>query len=154
MRIHPNIFLVSSLLLTPAFLWLLPFSIQCARYMGTDITRDMTRTAGLASLTVIIVALIAIWTWLVAGNRVAWLIIAIIVWVWACPIMILPFVTHRVPLSLSNLSDWVASAWHGEHLARTSFINVITFSLMFIGLILPVRALFRTRQPVRTAGPV
>ena len=153
MRVRLNIFLVASLLLTPAFFWLLPSTIQCVRYTGTDITRDMTQAAGSASLANIIVGLIVIWTWLVAGNRVAWLIIAIVVWVWAFPIMILPFVTHRVPISLSNLSDWVASAWHGEHLARTSFINVVTFSLMFIGLILPVRALFRIRRPVRTGGP-
>ena len=79
MRISRNIFLVSSLVLTPAFLWLLPSFIKCCiSYTGTE---TMTQTAGLASLTVIIVALIVIWTWLAAGNRVAWVIIAVIVWV-------------------------------------------------------------------------
>jgi hypothetical protein len=104
----------------------------------------MTQTAGLASLTVIIVALIVIWTWLAAGNRVAWVIIAVIVWVWAFPIMMMPLVTHKVALSLSDLSDWVASAWHGEHLARTSLVNTVLFLLMLVGLILPVRALLRS----------
>jgi hypothetical protein len=108
----------------------------------------MTQTAGLASLTVIIVALIVIWTLLVAGNQVAWVIIAVIVWVWAFPIMMLPLVTHIVALSLSDLSDWVASAWHGDHLSRIALANTVLFLLMLIGLILPVRALFRIRKSV------
>jgi len=112
----------------------------------------MTRTAGLASLTVIIVALIVIWTWLAAGNRVAWVTIAVIVWVWAFPVMMLTSVAHGVARSFrekrfwSDLSDWVALAWHGEHLARISFVNTVLFLLMLVGLILPLRALFRVRK--------
>jgi len=113
----------------------------------------MTRTAGLASLTVIIVALIVIWTWLAAGNRVAWVIIAVITWVWAFPVMMLPSVAYGVACSFrekrfwSDLSDWVELAWHGEHLARISLVNTVLFSLMLVGLILPLRALFRIRKP-------
>jgi hypothetical protein len=144
LRLRPNIFLISSLLLTPAFFWLSPSIIQCCVSYGPE---TMTQTAGLASLTVIIVALIVIWTWLVAGNRVAWVIIAVIVWVWAFPIMMLPLVTHKGALSLSDLSDWVASAWHGDHLSRIALANSVLFLLMLVGLILPVRALFRIRKP-------
>jgi hypothetical protein len=143
-RIRPNIFLVSSLLLTPAFLWLLPSIIKSCVSYGPE---TMTQTAGLASLTVIIVALIVIWTWLVAGNQVAWVIIAVIVWVWAFPIMMLPLVTHIVALSLSDLSDSVASAWHGDHLSRIALVNTVLFLLMLVGLILPVRALLRIGKP-------
>src|SRR5260370_9120508 len=100
MRVRPNIFLISSLLLTPAFFWLLPSIIQCCvSYTGTE---TMTQTAGLASLTVIIVALIVIWTWLVAGNRVAWVIIAVICWFWAFPFMSLPLVPHKIPRSSTD----------------------------------------------------
>src|SRR5260370_11607571 len=60
MRVRPNIFLISSFLLTPAFLWLLPSIIQCCFSYGPE---TMTQTASLASLPVIIVALIVIWTW-------------------------------------------------------------------------------------------
>jgi hypothetical protein len=140
MKVRPNIFLASSLLLTPAFFWLLPYVIRSAR--ASD---DMTRTAGLASLTVIIVALIVIWTWLAAGNRVAWVIMAVIVWVWAFPIMI--FRLHIGPLSSTELKDWIVSAWRQDGFARVTLINPIMFSLMIIGLILPLRALFRIRQP-------
>lgn len=146
MRIRPNIFLASSLLLTPAFFWLLPSFIRCC--VSYTRTETMTQTAGLASLTVIIIALIVIWTWLVAGNRVAWVIIAVIVWIWAFPIMMLPLVTHIVALSLSDLSDSVAAAWHGDHLSRIALGNTVLFLLMLIGLILPVRALFRIRKSV------
>ncbi len=137
LRIRPNIFLVSSLLLTPAFFWLLPYMVRCVR--ASD---DMTQTAGLASITVIIVALIVIWTWLVAGSRVAWLIMAVIVWVWAFPVMMISRL-HIGPVSSSQLKDWVVSAWRQDGLARVSLINPIMFSLMLIGLILPLRALFR-----------
>jgi len=136
LRIRPNIFLVSSLLLTPAFFWLLPYMIRCVR--ASD---DMTQTAGLASITVIIVALIVIWRWLVAGSRVAWLIMAVIVWVWAFPIMMISRL-HIGPVSSSQLKDWIVSAWHQDGLARVSLINPIMFSLMLIGLILPLRLSF------------
>jgi hypothetical protein len=108
----------------------------------------MTRTAGLASVTVIIVALIVIWTGLAAGNRVSWVIMAVIVLVWALPIMTGPLLTHpRVLFSLSDLRDWVAFAWRGEHLSRTYFLSTVVFLLMLVGLILPVRALLRIGKP-------
>jgi len=139
-KVRPNIFLASSLLLTPAFLWLLPYVIRCLR--GSD---DITRTAGLASLTVIVVALMVIWKWLAAGSRLAWVIMAVIVWVWAFPIMI--FRPHIGPLTSSEAKDWIVSAWGQDGFARVTLVNPIMFSLMMIGLILPLRSLFRIGQP-------
>jgi hypothetical protein len=150
MRVRPNIFLASCLLLTPAFFWVLPYMIDCARYTGTDITRYMTQTAGLASLTIIVVGLIVIWTGLVRGSRVAWVIMAVIVWVWAFPIMILisPMrVKHIITHPLSDWSYLVLEAWHGGHLAQVLLGNTVFFLLMLVGLILPVRALLRIRKP-------
>ena len=141
MKLRPNIFLVSSLLLTPAFFWSLPYTINCVRDTDT-----MPRTAGLASLTVIIVALIVIWTGLAAGNRVAWVIMAVIVWVWAFPLMMLFPPLHIGPLSLRELKDWIIFAWRQDGLGRVALMNPIMFSLMFIGLILPLRALLRSEN--------
>jgi len=108
----------------------------------------MARTAGLASLTVIIVALIVIWTGLAAGNRVAWVIMAVIVLVWALFNMTGPLLTHpRVLFSLSDLRDWVVFAWRGEHLSRSYLISTVVFLLMLVGLILPVKALLRIGKP-------
>jgi hypothetical protein len=140
LRIRPNIFLVSSLLLTPAFFWVLPDAINCARV--TD-THNMTTEAGLASLTVIIVALIVIWTWLVRGSRVAWVIMAVIVWVWALYFMTGPVLHHGLRWTLTELREWVAYAWGGEHISRILFMSTLMFLLMLVGLILPVRSLFR-----------
>lgn len=144
LRIRPNIFLVSSLLLTPAFFWLLPSVINCVR--STD---SMSRAYGFAALTIIIVALVVIWTGVAAGNRVAWVIMAVIVWVWAFFTMMEPLLRHGLlrSFSLSELPDWVAFAWRGEHLAWTYLINTLMFFLMLVGLILPVRALFRIGKP-------
>jgi hypothetical protein len=140
LRIRPNIFLVSSLLLTPGPLWVLPYAVNLV-----GATDAIGRTAGLASLTVIIVALIVIWTWLVAGNRVAWIIMAVVVWVWALFIMTGPVLHHGRRWTLGELREWVVFAWRGDHFARTMLISTVMFLLMLVGLILPVRALFRTR---------
>jgi hypothetical protein len=108
----------------------------------------MSRTYGFAALAITIVGLIVVWTELAAGNRVSWVIMAVIVLVWALPIMTWPLFTHpRVLLSLSDLRELVAFAWRGEHLSRTYFISTIVFLLMLVGLILPVRCLFRIGKP-------
>jgi hypothetical protein len=142
LRIRPNIFLVSSLLLTSGLLWVLPYAIN---FVGA--TDTIGRTAGLASLTVIIVALIVIWTWLAAGNRVAWVIMAVIVWVWALFIMTGPVLHHGRRWTLSELREWVFIAWRENTFARTELISTAMFLLMLVGLILPVRALFRSPKP-------
>jgi len=142
LRIRPNIFLVSSVLLTLGVLWLLPSTIECVRSTDT-----MSRIAGLAFLTIIIVALIVIWTGVAAGARVAWVIMAVIVWVWALPAMTWPVLRHGRRWTLSEVREWVAFAWRGEHLARTYLISTVMFLLMLVGLILPVRSLFRIGKP-------
>lgn len=146
MRIRPNIFLVSSVLLTLGVLWLLPPTIECIR--STD---SMIRIAGLAFLTIIIVALIVIWTGFAAGTRAAWVIMLVIVWVWALPFMTWPVLRHGRLWTLSELRDWVVSAWREDTFARTILIDTAMFLLMVVGLILPVRSLFRigkSKNPV------
>lgn len=59
---------------------MLPSTIQWIRSTNT-----MFRIAGLAFLTITIVALIVIWTGVAAGSRVAWVIMVVIVWGWALP---------------------------------------------------------------------
>jgi hypothetical protein len=142
LRIRPNIFLVSSLLLTSAFLWDLRYTIN---FVGA--TDNIARTAGLASLTIIIVALIVIWTGLAAGNRVAWVIMAVIVWGWAFPFMSGPVLVHGRRWTLSELREWVVMAWREDTFARTALISTAMFLLMLVGLVLPVWALFRTKKP-------
>jgi len=142
MRIRPNIFLVSSVLLTLGFLWLLPPAIGFVR--STD--PPLIRIAGLAFLTIIIVALTVIWTGLAAGSRVAWVVLAIIVWVWALPALTWPVLRHGRRWTLSELRDWAAGAWREDTFARTELIATAMFLLMLVGLVLPVRALFRIRH--------
>jgi hypothetical protein len=144
MRIRPNIFLVSSVLLTLGFLWLLPSTINCVR------SRDsMIRIAGFAFLTLIIVALIVIWTGVAARTRVAWVTMAVIVLVWALPAMTWPVLRHGRRWTLSEVREWVVVAWREDTFARTNLVSTAMFLLMLIGLVLPVRALFlsRIRKP-------
>jgi len=127
-------------LLTSAFLWDLRYVIN---FVGA--TDNIVRTAGYASLTIIIVALIDIWAGLAAGNRVAWVIMAVIVWGWAFPFMMGPVLVHGRRWTLSELREWVVMAWREDTFQRTLLISSALFLLMLLGLILPVRALFRTR---------
>jgi hypothetical protein len=107
----------------------------------------MFRIAGLAFLTIIIVALIVIWTGVAAGTRAAWVIMVVIVWVWALPFMTWPVLRHARRWTLSELREWVVGAWREDTFARTDFISTVVFLLMLIGLILPVRSLFRIGKP-------
>ncbi len=116
----------------------MPTTIEWVRLRNPEIGQLF----GFASLTVIIVALIVIWTGLAAGNRVAWVIMAVIVWVWAFPIMVGPVVSH--PGVFVDWREWVAAAWRNDYsFPRILLVNAIMFFLMLVGLILPVRALFR-----------
>ncbi|MFY9730661.1 MAG: hypothetical protein WB723_02640 [Candidatus Acidiferrales bacterium] len=142
MRIRPSIFQVSSVLLTLGFLYLLPSSINCIR------TRDsMTQIAGLAGLTLILVALIVIWTGVAAGNWVAWVIMAVIVWVWALPALMWPVLRHGRRWTLGELHEWVVIAWREDTFVRATLIDTVMFLLMLVGLVLPVRALYLIRKP-------
>lgn len=142
MRIRPSIFQVSSVLLTLGFLYLLPSSINCIR------TRDsMTQIAGLAGLTLIIVALIVIWTGVAAGNWVAWVIMAVIVWLWALPALTWPVLRHGQRWTFRELREWVVFAWREDTFVRATLIDTVMFLLMLVGLVLPVRALYLNRKP-------
>lgn len=141
MRIRPDIFLVSSLFLTLPLLWALPYAINLLGARDT-----IARTGGFACLTVIIVGLIVIWNWLAAGNRVAWIIMAVIVWVWALPMMTWPVLHHGRRWTPTELREWVVIAWREDTFARTILISTTMFLLMLVGLVLPVWALFRTKK--------
>jgi hypothetical protein len=142
MRIRPSIFQVSSVFLTLGFLWLVPSTINCVR--STD---SMTQIAGFALLTVIIVALIVIWTGFAAGNRVAWITMAVIVWVGALPAMTWPVLRHGRRWTLGELREWIVIAWREDTFVRTYLIGTALFLLMLVGLVLPVRALYLNRKP-------
>jgi hypothetical protein len=146
LRIRPNVFPVSSVLLTLGFLWLLPPAIGFVQSPNLP----LVRIAGLAFLTIIIVALIVIWTGFAAGTRVAWVIMVAIVWVWALPALTWPVLRHGRRWTLSELREWVAGAWREDTFARTNLISTTMFLLMLVGLILPVRALFRIRNQRET----
>ncbi len=143
MRIRPNIFQASGFLLTLGVLRLLPSTIEWVRVRDAE---TMGQSFGFASLTVIIVALIVIWTGLAAGNRVAWVITAVIVCVWAFPLIMWPVVSH--PRFFRDWREWVAAAWQNDvSWPRIFLVNTIMFLLMLVGLILPVRALIRSGKP-------
>ena len=137
MKIHRDVFFLSGVLFSLALCWLAEPSFYCAR--AND---QMTQTAGLSSLTNIFVGLVVTWTGFIQRRRSAWLVLALIAWVWVFPIMVLPL-HHNFVQSLKEWHEWVAHAWQSPGLARTYLINLLMFLLMLIALILPIKSLLR-----------
>ena len=137
MSIRRDVFLVSSVLFSIALLRLAEPSYYCAR--AND---EMVRTAGLASLTIIFVGLVVAWTGFIERRRSAWLVLALIAWVWAFPITVWPL-HHNFVESLKEWRLWLANAWQSPGLWRTFLINVLMFLLMLTALILPIPSLVR-----------
>ena len=137
MNIRPNVFVVSGVLFSIALLRLAEPSYYCAR--AND---EMVHTAGLASLTIIFVGLVVAWTGFIERRRSAWLVLALIAWVWAFPITVWPL-HHNFVASLKEWRLWLANAWQSPGLWRTFLINVLMFLLMLTALILPIPSLLR-----------
>ncbi len=98
---------------------------------------------GIASLTIIVVGLIVTWTAYLKASRWAWLVMFVIVWGWAFPLIAYPILGHRA----ITVSEWVYGAIHQSGLLRAAAESVLVFALMVIALLLPIRSFFFPRKP-------
>ena len=80
---------------------------------------------------VILIGLIVVWTGYVKRSRSAWFVMFAIVWLWAFPIFVLPFLAGtlrgKLELSLSEME------------------SALVFCLMVTGLVLPIRKFFSAK---------
>lgn len=161
MRIRRDSPFISSLLFTTALLCLMPICWNAA-LSGRDRVvlegldagyRDAARTMGelgIASVAIILIGLIVTWTGYVKRVRPAWFVMFIIVWFWAFPLILLPFLPDIVGIPLTEL---VSRALREPGTSRASVNSVLIFTLLLIALILPIKPMFFGRKPPETVAP-
>jgi len=124
---------------------------------------------GFASLALIVIGLIVTWAGYIKGVRWTWFVMFVIVWLWAFPVLILPFLhpwdstasiaqttayTHADAMSdvAQTLANTHPDAISESGLARTFVEVVLVFLLMVVALVLPARTFILGRGPT-LGGP-
>jgi hypothetical protein len=147
LKIRRDVFFVSGVLFTIAFLWLLP-DILSAAQTGRHVTYDDPWVAnaarqlgdlGVASLTIILIGLIVTWTGYVGRVRWTWFVMFVIVSGWAFPILIYPILHSTIVPSAAEI---LSSAFREPGLRRDFVETIVIFSLMVVALILPIKSFF------------
>ena len=104
MRVRADSVLISSVLHTVALLCLIQpalwnYSSGRNRALLAQLDEGFRAEAhtahylGIASLSIILIGLIVLWTGYVKRSRSAWLVMFVIVWFWAFPLFMLPFIS-------------------------------------------------------------
>jgi hypothetical protein len=162
MRIRADSVFISSVLFTIALLRLIRPALWYA-FSGSDKTalakldvgfQMEAQTAhylGVACVAIILIGLIVVWTGYVKRARSAWLVMFVIAWAWAFPIFVRPL----FPLTMSlTLPEWIFNAIYEPGPPRIWAGFVLTFSLMAIALVLPIKSFFLVRErPATTHRP-
>jgi hypothetical protein len=108
---------------------------------------------GVASLAITLIALIVVWTWYIKRARSAWLVMFVVTWAWAFPLFAWPYL--RGP-RVFTLPEWIYNAIYERGYPRSEAQLVVTFSLMVVALLLPMKTFFVVRKepaPIHTLSP-
>ena len=157
MRVRADSVFVSSLLHTVALLCLVPAALSNA-LAGRDKAwlahldagfRAEVQTShylGVACLAIILIGLIVIWTGYINRARSAWFVMFVVVWFWAFPLFIFPFVPGfghgKIALTFS---ETLYAAMSESGTPRAAVESALIFSLMVIALLLPTKRFFGNR---------
>ncbi len=142
------------MLFTVAFLMLTPGMMNCALVTHQSRFRDISNypeagiaqdqvvipnyyaPIGIASLAAIAIGLLVTWAGYIKGVRWTWFVMFVIVWVWAFPVLILPFLRDWNPRG--SIAYTLADAVHKSGMARIFVRDVLAFLLMVVALALPL----------------
>jgi len=108
---------------------------------------------GVASIAIILVALIVTWAGYAKCLRSAWFAMFVVVWGWAFPLLALPLFKNSFALTFSDL---LYGALHGFRYPRIWVKEILIFSLMVFALLLPIKSFFVSRgirEPRRRFSP-
>jgi len=151
MKTHNRAVLVSAVLFTLSLLYLVPAAWNCATAgwhtkltgsredVGWQVAAQLYGQLGLAGLTIVAIGLVVAWTGFIHRVRWAWFVALIIVWVSAFPMLVLPLLLHTVSMAVRE-GMW--SAFY-EVQAFLWTKNILVFLMMFLSLVIPVRAFFK-----------
>lgn len=151
MKIRRDPVLIASVLFTIALLCLIPWSWRDALAdrdarslenldAGWQIAMQATSNFGAASLVIILIGLIV--TWKGYAARV-WLVMFIVAWVWAFPLLVLPLLTHKISLTFPEV---LYSAMYEAGVPRIWVKSVLIFLLMVIALLMPMKSFLFVRE--------
>jgi len=158
LRSRRDVVLASSVLFTIALFWLVPICLRAALAgrdkaalealdVGYRTAAQTMGDLGVASMAIIFIGLIITWTGYVKSARPAWFVMFIVVWVWAFPLLVLPFLPDIIRIPFAEL---VSRALREPGTSRSSAHAVLIFTLMVIALILPIKSFFGSRKPPET----
>lgn len=167
LKIRPSAVAVSAILFTLALLMVTPAMLDDARTTYETRLRDIANEppaaiadqvvipnwyapSGISSLAIIAIGLIVTWAAYIKGVRWTWFVMLVIVWVWAFPILVLPFFYpwNRTASITQTLGSTINDSLHAgpfSELARTILEVTLEFLLMVLALVLPVKT-FILRQ--------
>ena len=154
MKIRADSVFISSVLFTIALLCLIPACLAnaltgrdkvalVALDAGFQAAAQAMSDLGVACLAIILVGLIVVWTGYIKRERWTWLVMLVVVWVWAFPLLVLPLLKGRIVLALS---EWLYSAIYQPGSPRIWAESVLIFLLMVIALLLPIKSFFLVRE--------
>ena len=177
MKIRHDAVAVSSVLFTLAFLMLTPPMINSARATHQSRFRDVSVEAqagvawdqvvipnysaplGITSLAIIAIGLVVTWAGYIKGLRWTWLVMLVIAWVWALPVLVLPNFSPWGGIALVSPSSLASMTRDGLRAGPLSFIArailkaVLAFLLMVLALVLPLKTFIpRRRDRPSTSG--
>jgi len=156
MTIRRDSVFVSSVLFTIALVRMAAWCVSAAlsgretagSTPGYRAAAQIMRDLGVSCLAIILVALIVSWTGYLRRFRWAWAVMFVVVWGWAFPLSVLPFLQHKLALSVP---EWLYSAMYQPGPARIAAESVLVFALMVIALLIPIKSFFLVRE---RAGPI
>ncbi len=157
MRVRPDSVFISSVLHTVTLLYLIRPSLWDSPLwtyftphillapMDNVVFRGEAQSV--ASLAIIIVGLIVVWTGYAKGSRSAWFVMFIIVWFWAFPRFILSIVPFLIrERSSFAFPELLSNAILGPGPYRDIVELHLAFLVMVIALALPMRRVFVARK--------
>jgi hypothetical protein len=156
MRVRPDSVFVSSILHTIALLffihpalWYYGAPSDPAAVARFDAAVQLELYAdhyfGVASLAIILIGLIVVWTGYAKRSRPAWFVMFVIVWFWAFPVFILPSPLIRGYLILT-FPEFFYDAISGPGMATQVVRTILMFFIMVVGLALPMGRFFIARK--------
>jgi len=95
---------------------------------------------GITSLAIIAIGLIVTWAGYIKGVRWTWFVMFVIVWVWAFPVLLLPYL--QLWRNVVAITEWLPDAIKQSGPSRDFVEVVLIFVLMVLALVLPVKTLF------------
>ena len=135
------LFTLALLIQTPAVLanaWTVSqTSLDIAHHLGVS---NYYAPIGFASLTIIVIGLIVTWAGYIKGVRWTWFVMFVIVWVWAFPVLLLPYL--QLWRNVVAITEWLPDAIKQSGPSRDFVEVVLIFVLMVLALVLPVKTLF------------